>query len=431
MKNLLLSALLGLILFGSNLLAQTQSVTYQGIAINAAGQRLANQTISLQLSVLNGSSTGAAVYVETQTITTNVSGAFTVQVGLGTAVSGSFASINWMANAHFIKVELDPLAGTDYIITYNGTITESAIIHHLTLASVTTTPITNTAQFSASSGGNVTSDGWSTITARGVCWSTTANPTITNNHTSDGTGTGTFASNIAGLSPGILYHIRAYATNSMGTAYGNDLSLTTLAWICGTSTLTVNHFVGEVAPVSKTVTYSTVTNIPGTATKCWITSNLGADHQAITVSDAGEPSAGWYWQFNLKQGHKNDGSTITPSWTITSISESSNWLSANDPCTSELGSGWRLPTSTEWTNVDATGNWTDWTGPWNSGLKLHAAGYLNSNSGAVGNRGSTGNYWSSSQNNSSLGWDLNFNNGNSLINSNNKANGYSVRCIKD
>jgi hypothetical protein len=62
-------------------------------------------------------------------------------------------------------------------------------------------------------------------------------------------------------------------------------------FICGSS-LTISHVAGAVAPVNKTVTYGTVTNIPGETSKCWITSNLGADHQATAVSDATEPSAG-------------------------------------------------------------------------------------------------------------------------------------------
>jgi hypothetical protein len=102
---------------------------------------------------------------------------------------------------------------------------------------------------------------------------------------------------------------------------------------CGTSSLTINHTMSKgVAPVNKTTTYGTVTNIPGGPDKCWITDNLGSDHQATAVYDATEASAGWYWQFNRKQGYKNDG-TLTPSWTTTSISENSDWLPANDPCT--------------------------------------------------------------------------------------------------
>ena len=72
----------------------------------------------------------------------------------------------------------------------------------------------------------------------------------------------------------------------------------------------------------------------------------------------------------------------------TSINENSDWLAANDPCALELGSGWRLPTSTEWTNVDASGGWTDWNGPWNSALKMHAAGYLLVSDGSLDYRGS-------------------------------------------
>ena len=84
---------------------------------------------------------------------------------------------------------------------------------------------------------------------------------------------------------------------------------------CG-DPLTINHLVsGGVAPVDKTVTYGTVTNIPGETSKCWITSNLGADHQATAVNDATEASAGWYWQFNRKQGYKHDGTTRTPNTT--------------------------------------------------------------------------------------------------------------------
>ena len=92
---------------------------------------------------------------------------------------------------------------------------------------VTTTAVTSITQNSASGGGNVTDDGGSTVTARGVCWGTTQNPTTNNSHTTDGSGTGTFTSSITGLSVGITYYVRAYATNSAGTIYGNQISFTT------------------------------------------------------------------------------------------------------------------------------------------------------------------------------------------------------------
>jgi hypothetical protein len=200
---------------------------------------------------------------------------------------------------------------------------------------------------------------------------------------------------------------------------------------CG-DPITVNHVAGSVAPVNKTVTYYTVTNIPGETTKCWITSNLGADHQATAVNDATEASAGWYWQFNRMQGYKHDGTTRTPSTTwINSIDENSDWITSNDPCNLELGNGWRLPTSTEWTNVDATGSWTDWNGPWNSALKMHAAGWLNDSDGVLENRGNYGGYWSNLQSSSVNGWSLGFASGMCMIYSiDPKPDGVTVRCIK-
>jgi len=99
----------------------------------------------------------------------------------------------------------------------------------LTTPSVSTNAINNITINSATSGGNITSDGGLTITERGSCWSTTANPTITNSKTSDGIGTGSFATNVSSLQSGITYYLRAYATNSLGTAYGAQVTFTTLA----------------------------------------------------------------------------------------------------------------------------------------------------------------------------------------------------------
>ena len=96
------------------------------------------------------------------------------------------------------------------------------------IPTVTTTVVSNITDTTATSGGNVTSDGGAPVTARGVCWNTSSNPTTADNHTTDGSGTGTFVSYLTGLTPNTLYYVRAYATNSVGTAYGNELSFTTL-----------------------------------------------------------------------------------------------------------------------------------------------------------------------------------------------------------
>ena len=95
------------------------------------------------------------------------------------------------------------------------------------VATVGTSPVTSVGLTTASSGGNITDDGAAPVTVRGVCWGTSPNPVSTGDHTTDGAGSGTFVSNLTGLSAGTLYYVRAYATNSAGTAYGNEVSFTT------------------------------------------------------------------------------------------------------------------------------------------------------------------------------------------------------------
>ena len=107
-----------------------------------------------------------------------------------------------------------------------------------TTATLTTTAASSITAITAKSGGNITSNGGSLITARGVCWNTLANPTIANNITSDSIGTGTFTSLITGLMSDSTYYMRAYATNSVGTAYGNQISFTTLKLPIITTTIT-------------------------------------------------------------------------------------------------------------------------------------------------------------------------------------------------
>ncbi|NVO19829.1 MAG: hypothetical protein HXX13_09015 [Bacteroidetes bacterium] len=95
-----------------------------------------------------------------------------------------------------------------------------------TLASVSTSPVTNIGEYSAVGGGNVTKTGNDNVTARGVCWSTSPEPNLMDPHTTDGTGSGVFSSNLINLIPGTPYYVRAYATNNQGTAYGAQVQFT-------------------------------------------------------------------------------------------------------------------------------------------------------------------------------------------------------------
>ncbi len=93
---------------------------------------------------------------------------------------------------------------------------------------VTTAEVTDITATTATCGGTIAADGGLAITARGVCWSTSPNPTLSDSHTTDGTGTGSFTSAMTGLTANTTYYVRAYATNSAGTAYGEAVSFTTL-----------------------------------------------------------------------------------------------------------------------------------------------------------------------------------------------------------
>lgn len=150
---------------------------------------------------------------------------------------------------------------------------------------VTTTDITYITATSAISGGDVTDDGGLEITARGVCWSTLHNPTISNQHTSDGSGSGLFTSNLTGLTQNVKYYVRAYATNSKGTNYGNEKEFTTIAGLA-------------------TVTTNSITNITATSAVCG--GNVTSD------SGYGVTARGVCWSTNqnptIDDQHTTDGS---------------------------------------------------------------------------------------------------------------------------
>ncbi|OFY67154.1 MAG: hypothetical protein A2Y71_03965 [Bacteroidetes bacterium RBG_13_42_15] len=115
---------------------------------------------------------------------------------------------------------------------------------------ITTMAVTDITQTSATSGGNISSDGGSSVTARGVCWGTTSNPIITGSHTSDGTGSGVYISNLNGLDLNTVYYVRAYAINSVGIAYGVVVSFTTIPILVATLTTDEVISITETSAVS-------------------------------------------------------------------------------------------------------------------------------------------------------------------------------------
>lgn len=146
------------------------------------------------------------------TITTNgpTSGTYT------TPITGLLAGTTYHVRAYATNA-----VGTAYGADLTFT-TDAAVI-----PSLTTTAASNITIFSAVSGGNITDDGGAPVSVRGVCWNTSPNPTIANSTTTDGAGAGSFISSLAGLLPSTTYYVRSYATNAVGTAYGNEISFTT------------------------------------------------------------------------------------------------------------------------------------------------------------------------------------------------------------
>jgi uncharacterized protein (TIGR02145 family) len=96
-------------------------------------------------------------------------------------------------------------------------------------ATLTTNVATSVTNITAISGGNITSDGGTPVTARGICWSSSPNPTISNDTTKNGSGLGSFTSNLSNLLGNTIYYVRAYAINTSGISYGNQISFTTIA----------------------------------------------------------------------------------------------------------------------------------------------------------------------------------------------------------
>lgn len=92
-------------------------MSYQAVIRNASNALITNQTVGMQVSILQGSPTGTAVYVETQTPTTNTNALVSIEIGSGTIVSGNFTTIDWANGPYFIKTETDPAGGTTYSIT--------------------------------------------------------------------------------------------------------------------------------------------------------------------------------------------------------------------------------------------------------------------------------------------------------------------------
>jgi len=308
-----------------------------------------------------------------------------------------------------------------------------------TITTATTSSIT---QITAKTGGNILSDGGAPITARGVCWSTSANPSLElTTQTFDGTGTGTFASSISGLSSNTTYYVRAYASNDIGTAYGNKESFTTSpGGLSGTVTDIEGNIYNTVIIGSqiwmgenlKTTMYN-----DGTPINC-VTDNM----TWITLTTAA------YCDFNNDPAFSSTYGRLY-NWYAVDINEATSVASNGGK--NVCPTGWHVPSDADWNTLI-----TFLGGEQVAGGKLKEAGtthWGNPNLGATnetgftaipgGYRGNMGgystyirdyaNFWNSTGYSSAFAWTIGLvSQGTYLwIETNFKSKGYSVRCIKD
>jgi len=178
--------------------------------------------------------------------------------GFGTGVYTSSISGLTIGTSYYVR---------SYATNSIGTIYGNEISFTTNLPTITTTDISSINATTSMGGGNVSDIGGSTLTARGICWSTTANPTVINTRTTDGTGLGAFISSITGLTIGTTYYVRAYATNNIGTVYGEQMSFSTTMPTVTTSS--ASNITSSTATCGGNVTPIVGTSVTTARGVCW------------------------------------------------------------------------------------------------------------------------------------------------------------------
>jgi uncharacterized protein (TIGR02145 family) len=270
---------------------------------------------------------------------------------------------------------------------------------------ITTVPVDSVGMTYAKSGGIITDAGYSPVTARGVCWSTSPNPTIsTGSYTEDGTGTGTFTSIITELQINTTYYLRAYATNSKGTGYGNQEIFETL---------------------------------PSNETGTFIDSRNGKTYKTVKIGDQ------WWMAENLNYNTSNSWCYDELIANCDSFGQLYSWNAAQNSCPS----GWHLPSDDEWKVLEitlgmseaeadivglrGTDQGTQLKKGGSTGFDILYAGYRDQ-AGIFKSIGTGATFWTSSEEDGNTAWYRGFATDPQIHRDTyDKEYGFSVRCLLD
>ena len=253
----------------------------------------------------------------------NGTGSFTIEISGLTS-----------ATTYYIRAYATNSEGTSY-----GEQKSFTTLQNIELPTVTTTVVTNVTSTGATSGGNVTDDGGAAVTARGVCWSTSPDPTINDNKTTDGNGTGAFTSQLTNLTHSTTYYIRAYATNSEGTSYGEQKYFSTLS----DGMINGHQYV----------------DLGLSSGLKWATCNVGAD----SPEDYGNYYA---WGETETKAEYTQDNSVTFGQQLNDISGNAQY----DAATANWGGSWRMPTKDEIRELIYNCNWTPETQNGVDGFKV-------------------------------------------------------------
>ncbi len=304
--------------------------------------------------------------------------------------------------------------------------------NEVTAAVLTTTEATNITSTTATAGGNITSAGGGTITARGICWGTAPNPTTAGNKTTNGTDIGTFTGNITGLTDGTTYYYRAYATNSAGTTYGQELS-----------------FITPVTDIEGNLYKTAVIG-----TKVWMAENLKVtkfnDNTDITLASTDVDwivlaGPGYCWYSNdpdynkpvygaLYNWHAANSANICPTgWHVATDAEYNALETSLGLAQADVDIwGWRgtdhgskMKSATGW-NAGENGTNT-------SGFTALPGGYRYYSDGEYNGQNSIGYFWTATEHDTDRGWYRRLDGNSAAVYkaSTDKRAGKSIRCVKN